>query len=245
MKELSIEEKAKRYDEILARAKGANIPYYKEDIMSKVKEFVDYLLPELIESEDEKISKEILAFINLKKSLGSMNQEQLEKSNSWIAWLEKLGEQKPVPKFKIGDTMRTLQEAKDGFTDGMPVIVSIDEEYYHCTNELIAIKDQDDYEYPPTNRIQNSTEWSEEDECNVINICAHLRSVLTNETVEKYRNWFVILRQKLSNVERNGKNWKPSKEQIKALEKVTYYSAFPDAKYCVDLKSLLEQLKAL
>lgn len=56
------------------------------------------------------------------------------------------------PKFQTGDTMRTLEEARDGFTSGMPIIVSIDDEYYHCTNELIAIKDQDNYEYPPINR---------------------------------------------------------------------------------------------
>ena len=48
--------------------------------------------------------------------------------------------------------MRTLEEAKDGFTSGMPMIISIDDEYYHCTNESIAIKDQDNYEYPPINR---------------------------------------------------------------------------------------------
>lgn len=56
------------------------------------------------------------------------------------------------PKFQTGDTMRTLEEARDGFTSGMPMIVSIDDEYYHCTNESIAIKDQDSYEYPPINR---------------------------------------------------------------------------------------------
>ena len=58
---------------------------------------------------------------------------------------------KVEPKFNIGDTMRTLKEASKGITDGMPVVVSIDNEYYHCTNELIAIKDQDDYEFPPIN----------------------------------------------------------------------------------------------
>ena len=56
------------------------------------------------------------------------------------------------PKFQTGDTMRTLEEARDGFTSGMPMVISIDDEYYHCTNESIAIKDQDNYEYPPINR---------------------------------------------------------------------------------------------
>lgn len=82
-----------------------------------------------------------------------------------LAWLEKQGEQKPTdaiePKFKVGDIMRTLQEATDNITSGLPVIVSIDKEYYHCTNELITIKEQDDYEYPPMNRTQKPTDTIE------------------------------------------------------------------------------------
>lgn len=58
------------------------------------------------------------------------------------------------PKFEVGDVMRTLQEAVDNITGGLPVVVHIGKKYYHCTNELIAIKNQDDYEYPPTNRRQ-------------------------------------------------------------------------------------------
>lgn len=73
-----------------------------------------------------------------------------------LKWLDKQGEQKSTnkiePKFQTGDTMRTLEEARNGFTSGMPMIISIDDEYYHCTNESIAIKDQDNYEYPPINR---------------------------------------------------------------------------------------------
>ena len=61
---------------------------------------------------------------------------------------------KVKPKFEVGDTMRTLQEAADGVTEGLPVIVSIDKGYYRCNNECIAIKDQDNYEYPPMNRGQ-------------------------------------------------------------------------------------------
>ena len=77
------------------------------------------------------------------------------------SWFENQAEQKPIvviPKFRIGDTMRTKQEATDGITGGMPVVVSIDNEYYHCTNELIAIKDQDDYEFPPINVKQKPTD---------------------------------------------------------------------------------------
>ena len=112
--------------------------------------------PELKESEDEEIKKWIIDDIRYNMNNEPLNNsEYKKKAERAIAWLEKQGEQKPIPKFKIGDTMRTLQEANDGYTDGMPVVVSIDNEYYHCTNELIAIKDQDDYEFPPINVKQN------------------------------------------------------------------------------------------
>lgn len=63
------------------------------------------------------------------------------------------------PIFKVGDVMRTKDEAKKGIVNGLPVVVSIDENYYHCTNELISIKGQFDYEYPPmTNKpVANET----------------------------------------------------------------------------------------
>jgi hypothetical protein len=64
------------------------------------------------------------------------------------------------PKFKVGDVMRTLEEAKDDIIEGLPVVVSIDDVNYHCNNETIAIKDQDDYEYPPMNRLEiNPDKW--------------------------------------------------------------------------------------
>ena len=53
--------------------------------------------------------------------------------------------------------MRLLVEAEDDITEGLPVVVSIDDEYYHCNNETIAIKDQDDYEFPPMNAKQKSS----------------------------------------------------------------------------------------
>ena len=53
------------------------------------------------------------------------------------------------PIFNVGDVMRTKDEARRGIVGGLPVVVSIDENYYLCTNELIPIKYQFEYEYPP------------------------------------------------------------------------------------------------
>ena len=184
MKELTIEEKAKRYDKVANKLKGF-MAQGVDPLITRAD--VQDFFPELNESEDERIRKAIINFLHEGNPFKDIKKETRK---GWIAWLEKQaeqkpvisddalregiayfgitqyqidnwlkkyvdiekqGEQKPVPKFEVGDTMRTLQEANDGYTDGMPVVVSIDNEYYHCTNELIAIKDQDDYEFPPIN----------------------------------------------------------------------------------------------
>lgn len=118
------------------------------------------------ESEDERIKKALIShFCGIRDNCGK--DWYGFNINDVIAWLERQNKQKPAnkieSKFKVGDVMRTLEEAFDGCTDGMPVVVSIDEKYYHCTNELISIKNQDNYEYPPMNKRQNPA-WSEEDE---------------------------------------------------------------------------------
>ena len=87
MKELSIEEKAQRYDEALEII----IDYYqkiKYSSLSNVstdREVLEKAFPELKESEDERIRKELIDFIYDKTD----TYELREKSNSWLAWLEK------------------------------------------------------------------------------------------------------------------------------------------------------------
>ena len=87
-----------------------------KDALSRAKELCDVadmftitihdiitIFPELQESEDERIRKEIIDFLGLPhpQFVGKRDHEK------WIAWLEKQGEQKSVdkaePKFKVGD----------------------------------------------------------------------------------------------------------------------------------------------
>jgi len=157
MKKLTIEEKAKAYDKVSKEVK--DFFEGKQKMYSNVEQTLEYLFPELAKSKDENMKNWILDELRLSYQYADGDSDRCEELLKAIAWLEKQAEQKPIdkvkPKFHIGDTMRTLQEASNGITDGMPVVVSIDNEYYHCTNELIAIKDQDDYEFPPMNMKQN------------------------------------------------------------------------------------------
>lgn len=148
---------------------------------------------------------------------------------------------KVEPKFKVGDTMRTLQEANDGYTDGMPVVVSIDNEYYHCTNELIAIKDQDDYEYPPMNR---ATAWSEEDKKHVESILKRLDGMCkkgatfteTRFAVNQDMDWLKSLRPQ--------HHWKPKGHEIGCLRYMIDTSTIGEIDKNI-VKGLYEQLKQL
>ena len=60
---------------------------------------------------------------------------------------------KEIPKFKVGDCMRTHTEARRNIRDGLPYINEIRDGFYYCQNEKIPISEQGDYEYPPMSNI--------------------------------------------------------------------------------------------
>lgn len=77
MKDLTIEQKAKAYDEalkVLHKYDGANI-MFTQDLKEE-------MFPELKESEDERTRKEIVRFIR-------MEVEDEIVGNKWLAWIEK------------------------------------------------------------------------------------------------------------------------------------------------------------
>ena len=77
------EQKAKAYDEALERAKS-----FQENFGG---DYAGYIFPELKESEDEKIRRDILAYFNGKKE-----KDKQPVLDLWIAYLEKQKEQKPA-----------------------------------------------------------------------------------------------------------------------------------------------------
>lgn len=90
MKELSIEEKAKRYDELKVTAQELE----HDGCFDKITLFD--LFPELKESEDEKIRKWLI------RTLKALNSSSVEIEGAYemmlpaIAWLEKQGEKKKI-----------------------------------------------------------------------------------------------------------------------------------------------------
>ena len=86
MKELSIEEKAKRYDEAIERAKEMIKAMTNIGGVAKVDD-IQYLFPELKESEDDRIRKWIRNELESKYVVDNIvNNEMADKT---LAWLEK------------------------------------------------------------------------------------------------------------------------------------------------------------
>lgn len=102
MDKLTIEEKAKRYDEALKKAGELYLPSDSA--------LLEEIFPELIECNDEKIKEEIINYFECQS-----RDEPCRKSihDKWIAWIEKQGQtftkeevgnaNKVEPKFKAGD----------------------------------------------------------------------------------------------------------------------------------------------
>ena len=121
MKELSIEEKAKAYDEALERASKLRF----QNPFDTVSQMVEHVFPELAESEDDKIKEEIKVIL----ANTDLSQFALDHTFSdMISWLEKQGQQKYIPKYKIGDYVKNTNYK------GEPIyeIIYMDKECYIC-----------------------------------------------------------------------------------------------------------------
>ena len=103
MKELSIEEKAKAYDEALERAK---------QIFSEKE--LNYLFPELKEVEDERIRKDLLCYLHTLPNHFSHNGSLVVE---WVAWLEKQGNEPNWCHHKV-DLSSCSEEYRKAYYDG-------------------------------------------------------------------------------------------------------------------------------
>ena len=93
MKELlSIEQKAKAYDEAIEGIRKILSSGQDSIKMSRLQLCLQGIFPELKESEDERIRNEIILYIGAKDDIS------LDIHNKWLSWLEKQGEENFIDK---------------------------------------------------------------------------------------------------------------------------------------------------
>lgn len=131
----------KKYKKALEKAREI----YKEDFKAM---WLENLFPELKESDDEKIRKQIISFL---KEFECDHYRNLDFS-SWIAWLEKQGEKPDYNPYKATvESIATMVE-KYANTDDL-------KDFY----DNIKVKCKDAVEYDNT-WLEKQHVWSEEDE---------------------------------------------------------------------------------
>ena len=132
MKELSIEEKARRYDGAIKRLEDIETGKCQKTFMFTEGLF-DYIFPELAESEDERIRKALIKFFTLSDDNADYQCCGVHYKDI-VAWLEKQGEQisvdKVEPKFKVGVW---CIDDEDGTI--FQIVKVLDNTYTYKTNE--------------------------------------------------------------------------------------------------------------
>lgn len=243
MKELSIEEKAKAYDEAIKRLEDIKTGKCQKTFVFTEGLF-DYIFPELRESEDW-IPKEIIKYLKEKGDFRSC----------WIAWLEKQGEQKPTvemktPEGSLGIDYDTYNKIVDKCVYGEqnPAWNEEDERIYQSIiddtvqenqlgdkqiNWLESLKD----------RVQPQPKWNYNDEIIIGTIIQEIEKISSEKFIDnaKYRclDW---LRYRTKSL-RPQSQWKPSDEQIEALDDVIdEYDGYPEFDSLVSLKNDLKKL---
>ena len=225
MKELRIEEKAKRYDEVVDEIKKLRDMLLKEGVINKdgiICDNFNRIFPELKESEDEKIRKDLITFLDDVWHLGKdANFGKWDKADcsDWINWLEKQGGQKPAEwseedKVILNNIIRSVH---------MKSIKPLDE-----MNAMSKYKKYEDFlkSLPARFSLQPKAEWSEEDEQNLNEALSYIKDDALKEFIKSLRPQ---------------KQWKPSKKQMEYLLKYGEQNNYDGA----ILTSLYNELKQL
>jgi len=187
MKELTIEEKAKAYDEALERAKES----LKDGGISQNSiDYIQSIFPELKESEDEKIRKWIINEIKIKHH--NLDEDNVDFVDKAIAWLEN------IP-YTID------HEKREGFHIGYKAALEKQGESY-------TKKDIDDAYVEGMAFAKNELEkqgeqkpaWSEEDEKEYKYVLKFIDNILNNcgnkkdyEHCKRCYDWLKSIKQKI------------------------------------------------
>ena len=104
-----------KYKEALERARAIYQGKYKPETAATIAETLQSIFPELVESEDERIRKELLDYLHTRQVIESLTDTKVKMD--WITWLEKQGGQihtdKVELRLKVEDNKQVLQSPEE------------------------------------------------------------------------------------------------------------------------------------
>jgi hypothetical protein len=239
------EEKAKRYDELLLKLQKAKVDDNVCDEMYY--RVIDDIVPEISESEDERIRKAIHIYFDWLDGRKDYAPKGEYTIRDMIAWLEKQGEQKQDPCDNCKDVRLNCHNfpcvKKRAFKQGKSALEVINEEDVDNANKV----------------EQNPAVWSEIDEANLedsiyfvkefrrSNLCDNESRLQNSRTCIE---WLASLKDRVS-CEANcitTKEWSvENRSKIQRIckyldEAKKYYADITEVRECIDwLKSLRPQ----
>ena len=208
---MTTEQKAKAYDDAVKRAKNHR---NNDGLTLEQYETIEVIFPELVESEDKKIRKEILEYI---KHIEGQTIS-IKKYNSWLAWLEKQGEQKSVSQKEIDDAyLKGISDAKAELEKQKPIGMKSaeeslgisSEEYNKIIDDCIfgeqsrcedcSVKTTNCQKSPCVLRdgIKKPVEWSEEDDVMVNDILDAIDDDTAASSYHEMEDWLKALKQRI------------------------------------------------
>lgn len=198
MKELSIEEKAKAYDEAIERAESI----YNETAIpsATTKGICTYIFPELKESEDDRMIQYFKDLAPFDKADELYDKYGFSHKDA-IAWLEKQGEQK---------LLYVNDNAKEMFINALERVEEQNKKGYKLTDCDKNSWWEDFKAYTSCIIEQKPASWSKEDEKQARQIERIVHDGCTQKLQKQIADWFESLKERYT--------WKPSEEQMNTLE---------------------------
>ncbi len=244
-----------------------NVRSFIGQLTAECQESIHTLIPELAESEDERIRKALIDGIRQIRCKNGVTQEQM------LAWLEKQKEQKhPDGCFTCDEYKKGYEEGRrNGFTAGYNKAmkeVEQKEQKPECDNETEVQKayregknagrkevlDHPEYYGLQLRRMydyetgERNPEWSDEDEEMLKSILFVLESYVSHSESASSPSLitsYPIYYKEIDWLKSLRPSWKPSEEQMEILQYVCTQSSHPNQKVIRVLESLYNDLKKL
>ena len=196
------EQKAKAYDEALERAKSV---IEQNPLMEYLKKGIEYIFPELKESEDERIRKSLLKYLH---TLPNHYSHDGVCAPEWIDWLEKQGEHANFRnKIHIGDKVTRNRDGVLVNLSQLNRVTKVEEKQgeQKPTDEEMKELLQTEYEKGRADAIaEMQKSWNEKDEeqlNNIMWIIEAYRKNGFNEThiqiADNSENWLKSLKDRV------------------------------------------------
>ena len=180
----------KAYNEALERARN----YYSTTDSVADAKLIELIFPELKESEDEKIRKEIISALKYANHKGVYNKH--------LVWLEKQDEQKPTQEIESFEAEhgKYYYCIKDYFCGGKKQASKGDVVQALRGLPIMGLKDASEY-FLPLNSIEKKSAWSEDDEIGWTNTMIMIKEVASNhytkDSIKLVIDWLESIKKRI------------------------------------------------